>query len=93
MVVGNRYRGGFITLRWWIKPEEVLVKPTSCAEDVGGYRSWGYWCEPAHGAAKTCLWRRERGATGYLGGREATGHYCPKLFAALVGHGYAIALG
>ena len=56
---------------------EVSVKPTAFAEDASGYaKLFGLLAAPAE----------------VLVAMEATGHYWKNLFAALAGHGYAVAL-
>ncbi len=56
---------------------KVLVRPTKFSEDAAGYeRLFGLLGEP--GETTVAM--------------EATGHYWQNLFAALVGHGYPVAL-
>lgn len=57
--------------------DEILVKPTTLAEDAAGYRE---------------LFDRLGAPDDVLIGMEATGHYWKNLFAALVTAGFAVAL-
>jgi len=72
----------------------VLVKPTSFTEDVGGYQKLLELLARtgARGGEALPLASASAAQQDILVVMEATGHYWQNLFAALVAHGYAVAL-
>jgi transposase len=74
--------------------ERVVVKPTAFAEDSGGYQKLLELLARAgaRGGEDLPLAPARAQPSHILVVMEATGHYWQNLFAALVAHGYAVAL-